>query len=168
MGFCCCSNCPALSPDTWWPHVLVYIVLISHGPQSWQGQGSSSISCWAFPNYSITGKVTFFLFSQRKIRNRFSRDWGKESFALCCCDTAPVVFLEQITHVMMTLSAPNGFDVTVAQSRRRRRKNSHPYFILYLLPPFLKQVLKKRRKKKNFDFIKIFPEEEEGGIRWVT
>jgi hypothetical protein len=65
---------------------------------------------------------------------------------------------------MMTLSAPNGFDVTVAQSRR---KNSHPYFILYRLLPFLKQVLKKKEKQKNFDFIKIFPEEE-GGIRWVT
>ena len=70
------------------------------------------------------------------------------ALAGCCCDTAHVVYLEQITHVMMTLSAPNGFDVTVAQSRRRR-KNSHPYFILYLLPPFLKQVLKKRRKKKK-------------------
>lgn len=91
------------------------------------------------PIHSITGKVTFF-----EERNKKTGLREKRVVCSLVVDPAHVVYLEQITHVMMTLSAPDGFDVTVAQ--QRKKKTAHPFFYL----PFFET------STKNFDFIKIF------------
>lgn len=96
--------------------------------------------------HSITGKVTFF-----EERNKKTGLREKRVVCSLVVDPAHVVYLEQITHVMMTLSAPDGFDVTVAQ--QRKKKKAHPFFSICL---FLKQVLKTLTSSRFFFFGSFF------------
>ena len=70
----------------------------------------------------------------------------------------------------MTLTAPDGFDVTVAQNKT---KKAHPFFP----KKKKKNYTSTKNIKKNFDFIKIFLlgffrargwEEELGGLDFST
>jgi hypothetical protein len=62
---------------------------------------------------------------------------------------------------MMTLSAPDGFDVTVAQ--QRKKKKAHPFFLSAF---FLKQVLKTLTSSRFFFFGSFFLLYRGGGHPW--
>lgn len=135
----CCSSCPALSPDTWWPHVLVYLFLY-HSSKVDRAK-VFLILPRSYTTFNHWKSNFFFSREREKQENRFE---GKESRLLSRCWSGPC-----------SLSGTNNTRHDDALGARwvwrngcstEKKEEGSSFFYL----PFFET------STKNFDFIKIF------------